>query len=68
MNRNKQKVITEVVNHPVKHYRTAQLTIVDDKVIFDTSSEEYGPYTFDLSVLERKIAKHKLKLGGTIDH
>lgn len=54
-------IITEIVNSEVKYDRTAELSIIDDKVIFDTSNGEYGEYTFNLSFLELKIKEHKLK-------
>lgn len=56
-------IITEVVNSKIKYSRSAQLTLIDNKVIFDTSDEEYGPYEFDLDFLIRKIEKHKKKLN-----
>lgn len=38
--------------------RPAYLKIVDDKVIFDCSDEEYGPIEFDIEVLTKALSKH----------
>lgn len=54
-------IVTEVVNAQVAYNRRAELTLEGDKVIFDTSDKEYGPYEFDLAFLKRKIEKHEQK-------
>lgn len=42
--------------------RDAYLKLVNDRVVFDCSDEEYGPIEFDLSVLEKAILEHKQKI------
>jgi hypothetical protein len=42
--------------------RPAYLKLVDNKVIFDDSDEEYGPIEFDLETLEKAILEHKQKI------
>jgi hypothetical protein len=39
--------------------RNAYLKLVDGKVIFDCSDEEYGPIEFDLELLEKCIKEYK---------
>jgi hypothetical protein len=53
---------TLVIQKEAKWDRFAYLKLVDDKVIFDDSWEEYGPIEFDLSTLEEAILQHKQKL------
>ena len=38
--------------------RLAYLKLVDDKVVFDCSDEEYGPIEFDLEILVKALSKH----------
>jgi len=38
--------------------RLAYLKLVDDKVVFDCSNEEYGPIEFDLEILVEALSKH----------
>ena len=38
--------------------RLAYLKLVDDKVVFDCSDEEYGPIEFDLEILVEALSKH----------
>ena len=38
--------------------RLAYLKLVDDKVVFDCSNEEYGPIEFDLELLTEALSKH----------
>ena len=38
--------------------RPAYLKLVDDKVVFDCSDEEYGPIEFDLEILVDALSKH----------
>ena len=38
--------------------RLAYLKLVDDKVVFDCSDEEYGPIKFDLELLVKALNKH----------
>ena len=53
---------TIVIETMAKWDRRAYLKLVDDKVIFDDSVDEYGPIKFDLSILEEAIEQHKQKL------
>jgi hypothetical protein len=39
--------------------RSAYLKLIDDKVVFDCSNEEYGPIEFDLKLLIEALKKHK---------
>lgn len=55
----KEKV-TLVIEKDVAYSRTGYLKLVNDKVIFDTSDEEYGPLEFDIKELEEKLKAHKL--------
>jgi hypothetical protein len=38
--------------------RLAYLKLVDDKVVFDCSDEEYGPIEFDLKLLTEALNNH----------
>lgn len=38
--------------------RPAYLKLVDDKVVFDCSDEEYGPIEFDLNLLKQALSEH----------
>lgn len=38
--------------------RPAYLKLIDDKVVFDCSDEEYGPIEFDLELLVDALSKH----------
>jgi hypothetical protein len=53
---------TIVIQTMAKWDRQAYLKLVDNKVIFDDSVDEYGPIEFDLSILEKAIEQHKQKL------
>lgn len=53
---------TIVIQTMAKWDRRAYLKLVDNKVIFDDSVDEYGPIEFDLSILEKAIEQHKQKL------
>jgi len=52
---------TLVIQKPANWNRIAYLKLVDDKVVFDDSFEEYGPVEFDLALLEEAIANHRYK-------
>lgn len=39
--------------------RSAYLKLIDDKVVFDCSDEEYGPIEFDLEILIEALNKLK---------
>lgn len=49
---------TVVYKCEAKWGRLAYLKLVDDKVIFDDSDEEYGPVVFDLTLLKEALEKH----------
>jgi flagellar biosynthesis chaperone FliJ len=51
--------ITEVIKTEANWGRNAYLRIVEDKIEFDCSDEEYGPIEFPLDALEKAIEKHK---------
>ena len=53
---------TLVITAESKWDRPAYLKLVDNKVIFDDSDEEYGPIEFDLETLEKAILEHKQKI------
>ena len=38
--------------------RRAYIKLVDDKVIYDDSQDEYGPIEFDIKLLIKALAKH----------
>ena len=42
--------------------RNAYIKLVENKVIFDCSDEEYGPIEFDLELLKDKIKEHDNKI------
>ena len=41
-----------------KWNRNAYFKLIDDKVVFDCSDEEYGPIEFDLELLIEALSKH----------
>jgi hypothetical protein len=49
---------TTVYQSEAKWGRPAYLKLVDDKVVFDCSDEEYGPIEFDLELLTEALSKH----------
>jgi hypothetical protein len=53
---------TLIIQKEANWGRIAYLKLVNDKVMFDDSGEEYGPIEFDLSILEEAILKHKQKI------
>jgi len=53
---------TLVIQKEANWDRVAYLKLIDDKVIFDDSMDEYGPIEFDLEILEEAILQHKQKL------
>lgn len=52
---------TLVYQGKAKWDRPAYIKIIDDKVVFDCSDEEYGPIKFNLELLEEAISNHKFK-------
>ena len=53
---------TLVITAESKWDRPAYLKLINDKVVFDDSDEEYGPIEFDLETLEKAILEHKQKI------
>jgi hypothetical protein len=53
---------TLVIQKEANWDRIAYLKLIDNKVIFDDSMDEYGPIEFDLEILEKAILEHKQKL------
>jgi hypothetical protein len=39
-------------------HRHAYLKLIDNKVVFDCSDEEYGPIEFDINLLKRALTDH----------
>lgn len=54
--------VTEVVKTDAAYSRNAYLKLVDDKVIFDCSDEEYGPIEFPIEILRSALEKHSKKV------
>lgn len=54
---------TEVIKTDAQWGREAYLKLVDDKVVFDCSWEEYGPIEFPIAELEKALEKHKKSEG-----
>jgi len=53
---------TLVITKDARWDRIAYLKLIDNKVVFDDSDEEYGPIKFDLETLEKAILEHKQKI------
>lgn len=53
---------TLVITKEANWGRPAYLKLINDKVVFDDSDEEYGPIEFDLETLEKAILEHKQKI------
>lgn len=49
---------TIVFKGEARWHRSAYLKLIDDKVVFDCSDEEYGPIEFDLEILVEALSKH----------
>lgn len=54
--------VTEVIKTDAQWSRDAYLNLVDDKVVFDCSNEEYGPIEFPIHLIEEAIVKHRKKI------
>jgi len=52
---------TKVFKGEAKHFRTAYMKMIDNKVIFDDSNGEYGPIEFDIDILFDAFEIHALK-------
>lgn len=50
---------TEVIKTEAQWGRNAYLKLVDDKVVFDCSNEEYGPIEFSIKELELALKRHQ---------
>ena len=46
--------------------RKSYLKIVDDKVVFDCSDDEYGPIEFDIELLKKALTEHENKQRRTL--
>jgi len=47
--------------------RSTYIKLVDDKVIYDDSDDEYGPIEFDIKLLIEALDKHMNQMGATGD-
>ena len=47
--------------------RRTYMKLVDDKVVYDDSDEEYGPIEFDIKLLIEALEKHMNGMGTTGD-
>lgn len=55
-----ETIISERI--PAKYGRQAEIKLIDNDVVFDTSCEEYGPCKVPIWVLEKALSKHFNKL------
>ena len=55
------KTETKVFEGDAAHHRFAYLKLIDNKVIFDCSDEEYGPIEFDIDLLVDALDTHANK-------
>lgn len=53
--------VTEVIKTEAAWGRSAYLNLVDNKVIFDCSDEEYCPIEFPIEILQSALEKHSKK-------
>jgi hypothetical protein len=53
---------TEIYEQEAQYNRHAYIDLVDDKVVFDCSDGEYGPISFNISILLDAIELHTHKL------
>jgi len=51
---------TIIYEGEANYSRSAYIKIIDNKVIFDCSDEEYGPIEFDIELLKEALIKHGL--------
>ena len=49
---------TTVFKGEARWHRSAYLKLIDDKVVFDCSDEEYGPIEFDIEILTKALSQH----------
>ena len=49
---------TKIYECEAKWGRRAYIKLVDDKVVFDCSDDEYGPIEFDIELLTKALSKH----------
>jgi hypothetical protein len=59
--------VTEVFNTEARWGRDAYIKLIDDKVVFDCSDEEYGPIELPIELLKQAIEEHQSKHTGTIE-
>lgn len=50
---------TVVYKGVAQWHRTAIMKLVDNKVVFDCSDEEYGPIEFDIELLKQALLDHE---------
>lgn len=50
---------TIIYQGDANYSRKAYIKIIDDKVIFDCSDNEYGPIEFDIELLKNAISNHE---------
>jgi hypothetical protein len=53
--------VTEVIHTEAQWSRSAYLKLVEDKVVFDCSDDEYGPIEFPISILKEALEAHNKK-------
>jgi hypothetical protein len=56
-------MITKVVDKEVNYGRNGYLIFENNKVIFDTSDEEYGPITISIQLLKEKLKEHEKNMA-----
>ena len=49
---------TTIYECEAKWGKRAYIKLVDDKVVFDDSQDEYGPIEFDIELLTKALSKH----------
>jgi len=49
---------TIIHEYEAKYGRKAYIKLVDDKVIYDDSMDEYGPIEFNIEILIEALDKH----------
>ena len=58
---NSDNIETLVYKGVANWSRTAILILVNDKVVFDCSDDEYGPIEFDIELLKKALTEHENK-------
>ena len=47
--------------------RSTYIKLVDNKVVYDDSDDEYGPIEFDIKLFIEALEKHMNQMGATGD-